>query len=56
MPGPGAPPQIAGYLGKGDRFDRAATRFAVTYADQTVRDHAALRHAVARGQIAAHSA
>lgn len=52
----GSAPQIAGYLGKGDRFDRAVTRFAVRYARQTVRDHAALRAAVARGEIAAHSA
>jgi uncharacterized protein (DUF2252 family) len=52
----GSAPQIAGYLGKGDRFDRAVTQFAVAYADQTVRDHAALRDAVARGEIAAHSA
>ncbi|HSO95771.1 MAG TPA: DUF2252 domain-containing protein [Acidimicrobiia bacterium] len=52
----GSAPQIAGYLGKGDRFDRAVTQFGVRYAEQTVRDHAALRDAVARGQIAAHSA
>ncbi len=52
----GSAPQIAGYLGRGDRFDRSVTRFAVAYADQTARDHAALRDAVARGRIAAHSA
>jgi hypothetical protein len=52
----GSAPQIAGYLGKGDRFDRAVTRFAVRYANQTRRDHGALREAVARGRIAAHPA
>ena len=52
----GSAPQIAGYLGRSDRFDRAVTRFAVAYADQTARDHAALRDAVARGRITAHSA
>src|SRR6185312_9035371 len=30
---------IAGYLGKGRRFDEAMTDFAVAYADQTSRDH-----------------
>ncbi len=39
----GAAPEIAGYLGKGVAFDRALTRFAVAYADQTARDHAALQ-------------
>lgn len=52
----GSAPQIAGYLGKGDRFDRAVTRFAARYADQTARDHASLQEAVARGRIAAHPA
>jgi uncharacterized protein (DUF2252 family) len=52
----GSAPEIAGYLGKGERFDRAVTRFAVGYADQTVRDHAALCAAVARGEIVAHPA
>jgi uncharacterized protein (DUF2252 family) len=33
---------IADYLGKGEKFDKAVTRFAVAYADQTERDHAAL--------------
>jgi uncharacterized protein (DUF2252 family) len=47
----GVAPEIAGYLGGGRRFDRAVTEFAVAYADQTVRDHAALRDAVAAGRI-----
>ena len=45
--------QIAAYLGKSDRFDRAVADFADAYADQTERDHAALRAAVESGRIAA---
>jgi hypothetical protein len=37
---------IAGYLGSGDQFDDAMGRFALAYADQAERDHAALRAAV----------
>ena len=37
---------IAGYLGKSDTFDQAMGEFALKYADQTVRDHAALVAAV----------
>jgi uncharacterized protein (DUF2252 family) len=43
--------QIAAYLGKSDRFDGAITDFAVTYADQIERDHAALCAAVKSGRI-----
>ena len=42
---------IASYLGKGDTFDRALAEFAVTYADQNERDHAALRKAADEGRI-----
>jgi hypothetical protein len=45
--------QIAGYLGKSERFDRAITDFAEAYADQNERDHAALCAAVKSGRIAA---
>jgi uncharacterized protein (DUF2252 family) len=45
--------QIAAYLGKSDRFDRAVADFAVAYADQNERDHAALRAAVKAGRIVA---
>ena len=38
---------ISGYLGKTDAFDEAIARFAKAYADQTERDHAALKAAVA---------
>jgi uncharacterized protein (DUF2252 family) len=42
---------IASYLGKGDTFDRALVEFAVAYADQNERDHAALRTAADEGRI-----
>jgi uncharacterized protein (DUF2252 family) len=45
--------QIAGYLGKSERFDRAIADFAKGYADQTERDHAALCAAVKSGRVAA---
>ncbi len=43
--------QIAGYLGPGDGFDRAVASFAVSYADQTEADHAALERAVRMGKV-----
>jgi uncharacterized protein (DUF2252 family) len=42
---------IASYLGKGDAFDQALAEFAVAYADQNERDHAALRRAADEGRI-----
>jgi hypothetical protein len=44
---------ISGHLGSGDVFDKAISKFAMAYADQTVRDHQALVDAVESGQIAA---
>ncbi|MET9380836.1 DUF2252 domain-containing protein [Streptomyces sp. NPDC002928] len=44
---------IAAYLGSADTFDRAVTDFALSYADQTAADHAALGAAVAAGVVAA---
>ncbi len=44
---------ISGYLGKGDIFDQAMSDFAVAYADQTQKDHAALVKAVNSGRIQA---
>ncbi len=44
---------IAGYVGGGDVFDDAVSRFAVAYADQTERDHALLVDAVRCGRVAA---
>jgi uncharacterized protein (DUF2252 family) len=42
---------LAGYLGKKDDFDEAMGSFAITYADQAERDHAALKSAVRAGKI-----
>jgi uncharacterized protein (DUF2252 family) len=42
---------IASYLGKGDTFDQALAEFAVAYADQNERDHAALQQAANEGRI-----
>jgi hypothetical protein len=44
---------IAGYIGKGRHFDEATAEFAVTYADQTARDHQMLVAAIAAVTIAA---
>lgn len=44
---------ISGYLGKGDQFDEAIGAFAIAYADQTERDHAALVEAERSGRIKA---
>jgi uncharacterized protein (DUF2252 family) len=43
--------QIAGYLGKGERFDTAIADFAEAYADQVERDHALLAQAVHAGRL-----
>jgi NAD(P)H-dependent flavin oxidoreductase YrpB (nitropropane dioxygenase family) len=51
----GDPAQIAGYLGKTDAFDAAIEKFAVSYADQTERDHAAFLKAIRAGRIRARS-
>ena len=47
------PALISGYLGTNDKADDAVARFAVAYADQTERDHAALVSAVRAGRIEA---
>lgn len=44
---------ISGYLGKADNFDEALGDFAVAYADQTEKDHAALVEAVNSGRLRA---
>src|SRR5215217_6415722 len=44
--------EIAGYLGKSERFDGAIADFAEAYADQTEQDHAALCAAVKSGRVA----
>ena len=44
---------ISGYLGKSDTFDRALATFALAYADQTQKDHAALAKAIRSGRVKA---
>ena len=44
---------ISGYLGKSDAFDRALGAFALDYADQTQKDHAALAKAIRSGRVQA---
>ena len=45
---------ISGYLGTKDPFDEAMGDFALAYADQTERDHAALKAAVRAGKVEVH--
>jgi uncharacterized protein (DUF2252 family) len=45
------PAQISGYLGNKDVFDQAIASFAVAYADQVERDHAALLTATKEGRV-----
>ncbi|WP_373652505.1 DUF2252 domain-containing protein [Schlesneria sp. DSM 10557] len=42
---------MSGYLGKSDDFDQAVGEFALAYADQNEKDHAALEAAVKMGTI-----
>ncbi len=42
---------IAGYLGRGDRFDRALARYAPAYADQVERDFEAFEAGVRSGRF-----
>jgi uncharacterized protein (DUF2252 family) len=44
---------IAAYLGKKETFDQAVAEFAVAFADQNDRDHAALRAAIDEGRVQA---
>ncbi len=44
---------IAGYLGRGDRFERAIAEFARVYADQVERDYERLIAAIRLGEVAA---
>ena len=50
-PGPATAIAIGAYLGKGDSFDQAIARFAVTYADQNDSDYAELEAAVDDGRL-----
>jgi uncharacterized protein (DUF2252 family) len=49
----GDPVALAAYLGKGDEFDKAVTKFAVRYADHDELDHAAFVRAVKDGRLQA---
>lgn len=49
----GDPALIAGYLGKGDVFERAMADFAKSYAAQTVEDHKAMVEAIKSKRIEA---
>ncbi len=42
---------ISGYLGESDTFDKAIADFSTAYADQTERDHAALKGAARKGRL-----
>jgi hypothetical protein len=44
---------ISGYLGKSDTFDQAIGKFALSYADQNAKDHAALVAAEKSGKVKA---
>jgi len=44
---------LSGYMGNSDAFDQAIASFAVDYADQNERDHAALDRAVRSGKVSA---
>jgi hypothetical protein len=44
---------LSGYMGKSDTFDEAITKFAMAYADQNEKDHAAVQRAVRKGTLKA---
>ncbi len=44
---------LSGYMGKGPVFDEAIAAFAISYADQNEKDHAALDRAVRDGKVKA---
>ena len=44
---------LSGYMGKSDALDQAMAAFAVTYADQNEKDHAALDRAIRSGKLKA---
>jgi len=47
----GEPAKISGYLGRSDAFDKAITKFSITYADRNERDYEVLRKAVRAGRV-----
>ncbi|MGE5358950.1 MAG: DUF2252 domain-containing protein [Bacteroidales bacterium] len=49
----GSAAMLSGYMGKSDVLDTAIAKFAVAYADQNEKDHAALARAVKKGTVEA---
>jgi uncharacterized protein (DUF2252 family) len=49
----GSAAAITGYLGNSDSFDRSLWRFALAYAEQTVRDHQAFVKAIDKDRVSA---
>ncbi len=49
----GASAMLSGYMGRSDAFDQAIAQFALGYADQNAKDHAALELAIRKGRIKA---
>ena len=47
----GDPAQIAGYLGKSERFDQALVQFAFCYADQNDADYKIFKQAIEDGRL-----
>jgi uncharacterized protein (DUF2252 family) len=47
----GDPAAIAGYIGRGDQFDRAVLSFSNAYADQTERDYTDFMKAIDSGRL-----
>jgi uncharacterized protein (DUF2252 family) len=49
----GDPAQIFGYLGRGETFDEALSKFALAYTKQNAQDHDALLKAIKNGKVVA---
>jgi hypothetical protein len=49
----GASVLLSGYMGKSEVFDEAIASFALAYANQNEKDHAALQRAVRSGKVKA---
>jgi uncharacterized protein (DUF2252 family) len=49
----GSSAMLSGYMGKSDTFDQALASFAVAYANQNEKDHAALKRAIRTGKVKA---
>ncbi|HEY7323144.1 MAG TPA: DUF2252 family protein [Candidatus Binatia bacterium] len=49
----GSSAMLSGYMGKSDAFDQALASFAVAYANQNEKDHAALKRAIRAGKVKA---